>query len=131
PGMPDGPDDPDLPETVSPEAVVEQVAARIRVALSEPYQIAGIAVTVGASVGTAVTSPAGGDVDALLHAADVAMYRVKAHRRTPVATVDVSSPVIHLGNGGDEADGFRDRSEAQPSMSSAGVGGSAGGIGSR
>ena len=47
-----------------------------------------IAVTVGASVGTAVTPPAGGDVDALLHAADVAMYRVKAHRRTPVATVD-------------------------------------------
>jgi GGDEF domain-containing protein len=141
PGMPDGPDDPDTPETVSPEAVVEQVAARIRLALSEPYQIAGIAVTVGASVGTAVTPPAGGDVDALLHAADVAMYRVKAHRRTPVATVDVSSPVIHLGNGGDDtgvsgdADGtddFPDHSPgAQASMSSAGVGGSAGAIGSR
>ncbi len=77
-------DDPEpAGDPLSPEAVAEQVAARIRLALSEPYQIAGIAVTVGASVGTAVTSPAGGDVDALLHAADVAMYAVKAHRRTP------------------------------------------------
>jgi GGDEF domain-containing protein len=135
--MPDGPDDPEpmSPETVSPEAVVEQVAARIRLALSEPYQIAGLAVTVGASVGTAVTPPAGGDVDALLHAADVAMYRVKAHRRTPVTTVDVSSPVIHLGNGDGvetDRDAFSDHvREEQPSMSSAGAGGSAGAAGSR
>ncbi len=93
--------EPDVTEAVSPEAVADQVAARIRLALREPYQIAGLAVTVGASVGTAVAPPSGGDVDALLHAADVAMYRVKADRRTPVATVDVSSPVIHLNNGRD------------------------------
>jgi GGDEF domain-containing protein len=103
-------------EAVSPEAVADQVAARIRLALREPYQIAGLAVTVGASVGTAVAPPSGGDVDTLLHAADIAMYRVKADRRTPVATVDVSSPVIHLDNGHD----------GEPSMSSAGVGGTSG-----
>jgi GGDEF domain-containing protein len=103
-------------EPLSPEAVADQVAARIRLALREPYQIAGLAVTVGASVGTAVAPPSGGDVDTLLHAADVAMYRVKADRRTPVATVDVSSPVIHLNNG----------REGEPSMLSAGVGGCAG-----
>ncbi len=138
PEAPDAPDVSESPEpleTLPPEAVVEQVAARIRLALSEPYQIAGIAVTVGASVGTAVTPPAGGDVDALLHAADVAMYRVKAHRRTPVATVDVSSPVIHLGHGHDGAsapEGFSDHPlPGQPSMSPAGVGGSSGAIGAR
>ena len=111
------------------------MAARIRLALREPYQIAGLAVTVGASVGTAVAPPAGGDVDALLHAADVAMYRVKADRRTPVATVDVSSPVIHLGNGGDEAAcqamSTAVRLAGTASMSPAGVGGSAGPVGSR
>jgi GGDEF domain-containing protein len=89
----------DGPEVMSPEAVADQVAARIRLALREPYQIAGLAVTVGASVGTAVAPPEGGDVDSLLHAADVAMYRVKADRRSPVVTVDVSSPVIHLNHG--------------------------------
>jgi diguanylate cyclase (GGDEF)-like protein len=112
--------DQEVPEAVSPEAVADQVAARIRLALREPYQIAGLAVTVGASVGTAVAPPSGGDVDTLLHAADVAMYRVKADRRSPVGTVDVSSPVIHLNNGRD----------GEVSMSSAGIGGSAGSLGS-
>ncbi len=127
--------DPDAHEAISPDAVVEQVAARIRHALSEPYQISGLAVTVGASVGTAVTPPAGGDVDALLHAADVAMYRVKAHRRTPATTVDVSSPVIHLGIGHEAGHVPADFSDSpldpHPSMSPAGVGGSAGPLGSR
>jgi GGDEF domain-containing protein len=112
--------DREAPEAVSPEAVADQVAARIRLALREPYQIAGLAVSVGASVGTAVAPPSGGDVDTLLHAADIAMYRVKADRRTPAATVDVSSPVIHLNNGRD----------GEPSMSSAGAGGTSGSAGS-
>ncbi|HEX4017878.1 MAG TPA: GGDEF domain-containing protein [Frankiaceae bacterium] len=107
-------------EAVSPEAVADQVAARIRLALREPYQLGDLAVTVGASVGTAVAPPSGGDVDALLHAADVAMYRVKADRRTPVTTVDVSSPVIHLNNG----------RESDASMSTAGIGGSPESMGS-
>ncbi len=113
--------DPGAPEAMSPEAVADQVAARIRLALREPYQIAGRAVNVGASVGTAVAPTSGGDVDALLHAADVAMYRVKADRRIPVAAVDVSSPVIHLNN----------RHESGVSLLSAGVAGPAGSVGSR
>ena len=119
-------------EPCRPEAVADQVAARIRLALREPYQIAGLAVTVGASVGTAVAPPAGGDVDALLHAADVAMYRVKADRRAPGPKVDVSSPVIHLDHRS-EPGGFTSCArcadpplQAQASMSPAGVGGPAG-----
>jgi GGDEF domain-containing protein len=66
---------------VSPEEVADHVATRIRQALSEPYQIDGFTVTIGASVGDAVAPPEGADVDALLHAADVAMYAAKAARR--------------------------------------------------
>jgi len=70
---------------VGPEEVADQVAARIRHALGEPYQIAGASLTVGASVGTAVAPASGGDIDALLHAADVAMYAVKGARRAEAA----------------------------------------------
>jgi hypothetical protein len=49
--------------------------------LREPYQIGGIAVSVGASVGTAVAPAGDSDVDALLHAADVAMYAIKGVTR--------------------------------------------------
>ncbi len=70
---------------VSPDEVADQVASRIRHALGEPYQIDGMALTVGASVGTAVAPAAGADIDALLHAADVAMYAVKAQRHALTA----------------------------------------------
>jgi GGDEF domain-containing protein len=71
--------------TASPEEVAHHVAARIRQALREPYQIGPLAVSVGASVGTAVAPAGDADVDALLHAADVAMYAVKAARRRRAA----------------------------------------------
>jgi GGDEF domain-containing protein len=78
---------------MAPEEVAEHVAARIRIALGEPYQIAGDAVTIGASVGTAVAPASGGDIDALLHAADVAMYAVKAdHRRRGPVDFNLASP---------------------------------------
>jgi GGDEF domain-containing protein len=70
----------------SPEQVAHHVAARIRLALREPYQIGGIAVMVGASVGTAVAPAGDCDVDALLHAADVAMYAIKGVRRRSMRT---------------------------------------------
>ena len=70
---------------VSPDEVADQVAGRIRHALGEPYQIDGMALTVGASVGTAVAPASGADIDALLHAADVAMYAVKAQRHALTA----------------------------------------------
>jgi len=60
---------------------------------------------------------------------------VKADRRTPVTTVDVSSPVIHLGNGHDPAqpaDAFAEAELDEPgARSPAQVGSSAGAAGSR
>ena len=85
---------------LSPDDVAAQVAARIRHALGEPYQIAGIAVTVGASVGTAVAPAAGSDVDALLHAADVAMYAVKAGHRESVDQHQGPSDITLPGSDG-------------------------------
>jgi GGDEF domain-containing protein len=83
---------------VSPEEVADHVATRIRHALGEPYQIDGMTVTIGASVGAAVAPSEGADIDALLHAADVAMYAVKAARRPapvdalPPAAADTAQP---------------------------------------
>ncbi len=76
----------------SPNDVAAQVADRIRRALGEPYRLDGVTVTVGASVGIAVAPDAGADVDALLHAADVAMYAVKAGTRVRPSPVDITLP---------------------------------------
>ncbi len=79
--------------TVSPEEVAAQVAGRIRAALGEPYQIGEMSLTLGASVGTAVTSASGNDIDALLHAADVEMYAMKTSGRADRG--DGPPPLIH------------------------------------
>jgi GGDEF domain-containing protein len=76
----------------APQEVAQHVAARIRRALREPYQIGGIAVMVGASVGTAVAPAGDSDVDSLLHAADVAMYAIKGVRRRLGSAVEGAHP---------------------------------------
>ena len=57
---------------------LEQLAERLLVALSQPYEIDGVAVVVGASVGIGVGTAATADGDALVEAADAALYQVKA-----------------------------------------------------
>ena len=83
---------------IAPEEVAHHVAGRIRQALREPYQIGDIAVTVGASVGTAVAAAGEADVDSLLHAADVAMYAIKGRRRrgspTDITLPDSALPIV-------------------------------------
>jgi GGDEF domain-containing protein len=88
-------------DTPSPEEVAHHVAARIRQALREPYQIGGVTVSVGASVGTAVAPAGDADMDALLHAADVAMYAVKAVRRRLHGAADVPPDRSPESPGGD------------------------------
>ena len=89
--------------TASPEEVAHHVAARIRQALREPYQIGPLTVSVGASVGTAVAPAGDADIDALLHAADVAMYAVKAAQRRRRRAADVTPDhVTDSGGGGQE-----------------------------
>jgi diguanylate cyclase (GGDEF)-like protein len=55
-----------------------QVARRIRAALAEPFEAEGVSLELGGSVGVACYPDDGGDVEALMQRADVAMYQAKA-----------------------------------------------------
>ena len=56
---------------------VEQVAARLREALHQPFDVDGVALDVEASVGIALSPWHGTDTEALLRNADIAMYVAK------------------------------------------------------
>ncbi|HEX7301112.1 MAG TPA: EAL domain-containing protein [Solirubrobacteraceae bacterium] len=54
-----------------------EVATRLHAALVRPFDVGGVAVELGASIGIAVQPDHGHDVSALLRRADVAMYQAK------------------------------------------------------
>ena len=58
-----------------------RLADRLIAAVGAPYLIDGAAVTIGVSIGIAVTPRDGVVVDELIRAADVALYHAKAERR--------------------------------------------------
>jgi diguanylate cyclase (GGDEF)-like protein/PAS domain S-box-containing protein len=66
---------------VRDEAEAQGVADRLTEALREPFSIAGRDVVVTASIGVAVSGGDRRDRDALLQAADLAMYQAKANGR--------------------------------------------------
>ena len=55
----------------------ERVGRRIALAISEPFELHGHSVDIGASVGVAVCPDHGVAIEALMRAADIAMYRAK------------------------------------------------------
>jgi diguanylate cyclase len=55
----------------------ERVARRIALAISEPFELHGHSVDIGASVGVAVCPDHGVAIESLMRAADIAMYRAK------------------------------------------------------
>ena len=57
---------------------VERVARRIAIAIAEPFELYGHSVDIGASIGVAMSPDHGTTVEALMRAADIAMYRAKA-----------------------------------------------------
>jgi diguanylate cyclase (GGDEF)-like protein len=57
------------------------LAHRIVQAVSEPYEIEGHSLVIGASVGIATAPADGGDADQLIRNADMALYRAKAEGR--------------------------------------------------
>ena len=78
---------------VCEESTVEEaakIAVRINAVLSEPFSVHGDPITVTASIGAAMSGP-GGDVDALLRDADVAMYSAKDKGR---ARFEAFDPVL-------------------------------------
>ena len=58
-------------------AEIERVARRIVLAISEPFELCSHSVDIGASIGIAVSPDHGMSIEALMRAADIAMYRAK------------------------------------------------------
>lgn len=57
---------------------IERIARRIAVAISEPFELCGHSVDIGASIGVSVSPEHGASIEALMRAADIAMYRAKS-----------------------------------------------------
>jgi diguanylate cyclase (GGDEF)-like protein/PAS domain S-box-containing protein len=68
------------PRVENPE-IAGSLATRINHAISQPYQIDGHAVNIGASIGIALGPQDGTEADKLIGKADVALYRAKADGR--------------------------------------------------
>ena len=57
---------------------IERVARRIALAISEPFELHGHSVDIGASIGVAISPDHGTSIESLMRAADIAMYRAKS-----------------------------------------------------
>jgi len=66
-----------FPEIQSP-ADIERVARRIALAISEPFELCGHSVDIGASIGVSICPDHGSSIEALMRAADIAMYHAKS-----------------------------------------------------
>lgn len=57
---------------------ISRIARRIALAISEPFELHGHSIDIGASIGVAVVPEDGTTIEKLMRAADIAMYRAKA-----------------------------------------------------
>jgi diguanylate cyclase (GGDEF)-like protein len=57
---------------------IERVARRVVLAISEPFELCSHSVDIGASIGVAISPDHGTSIEALMRAADIAMYRAKS-----------------------------------------------------
>jgi diguanylate cyclase (GGDEF)-like protein len=66
-----------FPEVASADEI-ERVARRVVLAISEPFELCAHSVDIGASIGVALSPDHGTSIEALMRAADIAMYRAKS-----------------------------------------------------
>jgi diguanylate cyclase (GGDEF)-like protein len=66
-----------FPEIQSIEEI-ERIARRVVLAISESFELCSHSVDIGASVGVAIAPDHGSSIEALMRAADIAMYRAKS-----------------------------------------------------
>ena len=59
-------------------ADIERVARRIALAISEPFELGGHSVDIGASIGVSICPGHGSSIESLMRAADIAMYHAKS-----------------------------------------------------
>jgi len=57
---------------------IERIARRIAIAISEPFELYGHSVDIGASIGVSICPDHGASIESLMRSADIAMYRAKA-----------------------------------------------------
>ena len=57
---------------------IQRIARRIVLAISEPFELSSHSVDIGASIGIAVSPDHGTSIEALMRAADIAMYHAKS-----------------------------------------------------
>src|SRR4051794_12912102 len=57
---------------------IERVARRVVLAISEPFELCAHSVDIGASIGVAISPDHGSSIEALMRAADIAMYHAKS-----------------------------------------------------
>ena len=60
-------------------AEIERVSRRVVLAVSEPFELSSHSVDIGASIGVAISPDHGASIEALMRAADIAMYRAKSN----------------------------------------------------
>jgi diguanylate cyclase (GGDEF)-like protein len=70
-----------LSESVTSDAAAQELVERVRTNVECPFMLAGEVVRPSASIGVAIFPRGGQILDALLHTADLAMYRSKFGRR--------------------------------------------------
>lgn len=63
---------------ISETSEIERIARRIVLAISEPFELSSHSVDIGASIGIAISPDHGTSIEALMRAADIAMYRAKS-----------------------------------------------------
>src|SRR4030095_12000552 len=74
---------------------MERVARRIASAISEPFELYGHSVDIGASIGVAISPNHGNTIESLMRAADIAMYRAKANGGGQHCLVDSTLAAEH------------------------------------
>lgn len=93
-----------LPDRDATADQAKSLATRLITAFDEPFELRGLSLTVGLSVGVATALDAGYDLSELMSNADLAMYRSKARGRgsytlfTP-DMVESHKRKLHLANG--------------------------------
>lgn len=74
------------------------LARKVAEQLAAPYRIGDIELTIGASIGISMFPDSGSDAEALIHAADLAMYETKGDPQTQVAVASHGRYREHAGD---------------------------------